>query len=115
MREPRAEDHRSRRSGRTLAMVKELPSTGAIVIVHTVAMREYLRRMIFDIRGAETLKHTNIKVVTQPVDADSLHGVSLPIYTDHAWWEVVGDQVSVATCAAVRRHMERSRIRAQRS
>jgi len=75
-----------RRSGKTLAMVEQLPDSGAIVIVHTKAMQEYLQQMIRDVRGAEVADASRVVIVTDRQSAErQLTGRSVPIYRDHAF------------------------------
>jgi len=76
------------RSGKTLEMVKALPATGSIVVVHTLAMRMYLRNMIQDLRGEAVSKITHIVVIDSRAAAEeTLVGARVPVRIDHAFEE----------------------------
>lgn len=74
------------KAGKTLAMVNSLPEAGAMVVVHNGPMRDYLRRMIRDLRGRSSLAATQIIVISQSYDTDRLQGCLKPIFIDHAFW-----------------------------
>jgi len=78
-----------RGSGRTKKMVMSLPdNSGAFVIVHSRAMWVYVDRMIRDLKKSPPERHFRILVVDSPFDVDRLRGHSLPIFVDHAFWEL---------------------------
>lgn len=83
-----------RRSGRTLAMVRALPETGSVVVVHTPPLRDYVKQMIRDIRGADVARRTNVVVCRQRIDAyEFLTGHRIPVIFDHAYRGSVPDHV----------------------
>lgn len=102
-----------RRSGRTLAMVKALPETGCVVVVPTAAMRDYVRRMVFDVRGGNVLKRTTIKILTRPEDVHTLYGRDEPIHVDHAWYDfaLCRDHVQPGTMEALHYLIDRQKTR----
>lgn len=73
-----------RGEGLTKAMVQALPETGAFVVVHSVAMRAYVRSMVRSVRGDAVADRCRFIVVSQPCHLNELVGASLPIRVDHA-------------------------------
>jgi len=65
-------------------MVRALPEEGAVVIVHSSAMRDYLARMIRDVRGDQMRKACKIVVIQDHSDLDYLKGLSREVFVDHA-------------------------------
>lgn len=88
----------SRRSGRTTRMLQQLPETGAIVVVPSVAHAARMERDIFNIRGSTVCLVTKVAVVSGSPDLHQLRGVSLPIFVDHS----VADNVDSYTLDRVR-------------
>lgn len=81
---------KDRGTGRTLAMVKELPDGGAIVIVHNAVMRRYIERMVSDVRGPAVASVVKVRVVEHRSQADDLlRGARTRVSFDHAWFEHV--------------------------
>jgi len=74
-----------RRSGKTMAMVKALPASGSVVVVHTRPMRTYLQQMLRDVRGPAVAGLTRVVVVNSCAAAEAeLAGARMPIRIDHA-------------------------------
>lgn len=73
-----------RGEGLTMAMVQALPETGAFVVVHSVAMRTYVRSMVRSVRGDAVANRCRIVVVNKSCHLNELVGASLPIRVDHA-------------------------------
>jgi hypothetical protein len=82
-------DDPQRGTGRTLAMVKALPETGAIIVVHSAVLSVYLARMIADVRGEDVFRRMRIVVIRHHGDCRKLEflGAALPVVFDHAWDE----------------------------
>jgi hypothetical protein len=77
-----------RGSGRTKAMVEGLPATGATVIVHTAALADYVRAMIWDLRGPDVAKACKVLSVGNVWRAMvALEGRPGPFAVDHAFWD----------------------------
>lgn len=77
-----------RGTGRTKDMVKGLPRDGrCVVIVHTDAMRSHLRDMIREELGVDAFR-VNILVFETVDDIMRLRGYELPVFVDHAVWEL---------------------------
>ncbi|MGR4927291.1 hypothetical protein ACIPUD_10840 [Bradyrhizobium sp. CAR08] len=74
-----------RSTGQTKAMVEKLPETGSVVVVHTDALRTYVRDMILALCGSEVLGRTRIEVIKNRADADRLLGLRVPVFVDHAF------------------------------
>lgn len=76
----------SRRTGRTLGMVRDLPDDGAIVIVPNDALRRYVEAMIASVRGPEFLQKCRVRAVCSVADAyRCLVGQRRHIAIDHAF------------------------------
>lgn len=73
-----------------MAMVKSLPATGSVVVVHTAALREYVKLMISDVRGSDVMKATTV-VVCNAADLARGHlsGRRVPVVIDHAFYGAV--------------------------
>jgi hypothetical protein len=101
-----------RGSGRTMAMVKNLPDTGSIVIVHSENMCRYITEMIRDIRGRDVLKVTRVKVCNKDQTGKSaFFGTKLPVFIDHDFFEQ-GDVESVREVSRLSQHdHHRNRMR----
>lgn len=69
--------------GKTFAMVKSL-SAPCIVLVHTLSMRSYVRRMIADVHGPGFEREVKVEIVNSSRDLDKLRGLQVPVYIDHA-------------------------------
>lgn len=69
-----------------MAMVKELPENGAVVVVHSPPMRDYVVRMIRDVRGEKVAKATRVLVIGHRIDVQRLYGLRVPTFVDHAFW-----------------------------
>lgn len=84
-----------RGTGRTRAMVMELPEDGAIVVVHTWALGDYIKQMIRDLRGPVAAHNIEIAMVEDHYDALHLQRLWLdtrkPIFVDHAFHNGVVD------------------------
>lgn len=78
-------DEAARPAGRTMAMVRSLPDSGACVIVHNGNMRRYIERMMRDLRGIDFLKRCLVLVIYGHHDLYRLHGLRLPTFIDHAF------------------------------
>lgn len=79
-----------RGTGRTKAMVEALPATGATVIVHGCSLRDYVRHMIRDLRGADVEDACKVVVVRKLYDAmKAMQGRPGPFVVDHAFWDYV--------------------------
>ncbi|HEV2502344.1 MAG TPA: hypothetical protein VGV39_04680 [Mesorhizobium sp.] len=65
-------------------MVESIPASGAVVIVHSVAMRRYVEQMIFDLRGDQVAKLCRVHSISSYSDLARLQGVRMPIRIDHA-------------------------------
>lgn len=87
----------TRRSGKTLAMVRSIPDEGATVVVHSSDVMNYVRRMIGDVRGEEVLKRCRIVVMERPEDVDRIRGEKV-VAIDH----FVIEQASPALRGALR-------------
>jgi hypothetical protein len=75
-----------RRIGQTLDMVMALPASGAVVVVHSVAMRRYVEQMIRDTRGHEVARAQRVVVIDSEHRATrELAGISVMVTFDHAW------------------------------
>lgn len=94
----RASEERNRSTGRTLAMVRALPETGAVVITHSAEHRRYVERMVRDVRGAETAKLVSVRVVRGWSDVQTLEGLRVPVRVDHA----VGPALNAVTWRALK-------------
>ncbi|MBX3536448.1 MAG: hypothetical protein KF735_02320 [Chelatococcus sp.] len=71
-------------------MVERLPDDGGIVVVHCASLRDYVRRMIRDVRGAAVADRVDIRVLRSRSDISaSLCGRSCTVEVDHAWWSNV--------------------------
>jgi hypothetical protein len=71
-------------------MVKSLPATGSVVVVHTLGLRDYVARMIRDVRGPEVAKVTIVAVCrSRPTSEKHLLGRTLPVLIDHAFYDNV--------------------------
>lgn len=80
----------SRKSGRTMEMVKQLPETGSVVIVHSEALRAYVRKMIADIRGREVATRTVVAICcTIDLARTQLTGRRMLVFIDHAFFDNV--------------------------
>lgn len=84
-----------RRAGRTLRWVNELklkPDGRMALLVHTVAMKDYLVRMLRDVRP-DIAPRCNVYVVDSLYDFDRLRGWAgfepNSFEADHAWFEHV--------------------------
>lgn len=76
-----------RRSGKTKALVLGL-KRGSIVIVHTTALVDYVRKMIYDLRGAEFALTCRVRCIYRGSDvARTLAGQSRPVAVDHAFFD----------------------------
>lgn len=73
-----------RQTGRTLAMVRELPPH-AHVIVTTEPLKKYVLQMIRDVRGYEFSRGIHVWIVRDRKDVAPLFGVNSPIRCDHAF------------------------------
>ena len=79
---------RKRGGGQTRGMVMGIPAGGALVVVHSRGMREYVRDMITNLRP-ELQKETNVEVVGNADDARFvLTGRRIPVFVDHAAWQL---------------------------
>jgi hypothetical protein len=77
-----------RDTGRTKAMVLGLPHTGATVIVHTAVLRDYVRHMIRDLRGATVEAATRVCVIRDSHDITrAMAGRRGSFHVDHAFWD----------------------------
>lgn len=86
--------HTDRGSGQTLAMVKALPASGSTVVVHAQALREYVEKMIRDVRGADALRVTTVVVCNREDSARAyLSGRQGPIILDRAFYGNVSPDV----------------------
>jgi len=74
-----------RGTGKTKAMVERLPKSGAVVVVHTSALRDHVRRMISDIHDYDVLCKTEIVVCARRGDEKKLCGFRVPVFVDHAF------------------------------
>lgn len=68
--------------GRTMAMVKALPASGAVVVVHSGVMRDYVRRMIYNVRGREVFDRCAVVILGR--SCAGLRSERRPIFADHA-------------------------------
>ena len=89
-----------RGTGKTLAMVKALPEEGAVVIVHSAVMRDYVLRMIHDVRGDAVRKACKIVVIQRHADLGYLECLRRETFVDHAFYETcldfhLGDKLKV--------------------
>lgn len=73
-----------RGTGKTRKMIEEL-SPNSIVVIHAHAFKPYIRKMIYNLRGAEFEKDTKIIVIDHERDVDQLRGINRPVKFDHAW------------------------------
>lgn len=106
-----------RRSGRTLEMVRSIGPEGGVVIVTTVAMREYVRRMINDIIPESVAKNVHIMIVRNRSDLHMLQGLRSRVYFDHACFETsdAHQRLAMQEAASVaawmnRREEDRARV-----
>ena len=85
-----------RRSGKTKALVLALEER-SIVIVHTVAMVDYVRRMIYNLRGGYFARTCKVLYLTSASDARrQLAGVDRPIAIDHAFLDYADSGLAAA-------------------
>lgn len=85
---------------------------GSIVIVHTVALVDYVRRMIYDLRGSEFARSCRVRCVHTEDDArGALAGQSLPVAIDHSFRDYAGMYVQ----EVVERLAARSTARAKKT
>lgn len=78
-----------RGTGLTKDMVMALPDGGAAVIVHSADMRDYVLRMVRDLRGIELAKRCKMIVLQSHRDLAHLQGLRVPVYVDHAFFDAV--------------------------
>lgn len=78
-----------RGTGLTKAMVMSLPETGAAVIVHNSVMRDYVMRMVRDLRGPDVAKRCKVLVLQHHSDLARLHGLRVQVHVDHAFSDSV--------------------------
>ena len=103
-----------RRSGRTKALVLGLEE-GSIVIVHTVAMVDHMRRMIYDLRGAYFARTCKVLYLSGVSDARrQLAGVDRPIAIDHAFLDYADPGLAAAVQEAKDRAEWRMDVAANR-
>jgi hypothetical protein len=64
----------------------EIPEAGAIYIVHTSQMRDYVRHMIGGLRGPEVFRKTDVVMITSRLDVPrELAGRHKRVIIDHAF------------------------------
>lgn len=83
-----------RNSGRTLRMVRELPSGTRYIVVHDTQMKMYVERMLHDVRPDLTAEGHNrpfVIVVKSTRDCDRLRGCRFAV--DHAMFEHANPEV----------------------
>lgn len=94
-----------RGAGQTLAMVRDLPDAECVVIVHAHPFRNYVMRMIADVRGIDMLKRCRVVAVTDMHSADRLlAGESRAAFVDHAFWYLAEPRVAGFVSAWLERH-----------
>ena len=76
-------------TGLTKAMVIGLPETGAVVIVHNAPMRDYVMRMVRDLRGPDVAKRCKVIALQHHRDLARLQGLRVPVHVDHAFSDCV--------------------------
>lgn len=75
-----------RQTGKTLELVKALPKSGAVVIVHSAGLRRYVERLVEDIHGTETAQAVSVRVVANRCDAlEAIQGRAVPVRIDGMW------------------------------
>lgn len=103
-----------RRSGKAAAFVLALEER-SIVIVHTVAMVDHMRRMIYNLRGGYFARTCKVLYLTSASDARrQLAGVNRPIAIDHAFLDYADSGLAEAVQAAKDRASWRLDVAANR-
>lgn len=103
-----------RRSGKAAAFVLALEER-SIVIVHTVAMVDHMRRMIYNLRGGYFARTCKVLYLTSASDARrQLAGVDRPIAIDHAFLDYADSGLAEAVQEAKDRAEWRMDIAANR-
>lgn len=76
-----------RRTGKTYRMVQALPENGAIIIVPSYPIRDYILNMLRDVRGSEIANRCRIIVIRNHMDIWQLDGLNKPVVFDHSFFE----------------------------
>lgn len=83
-----------RRAGRTFAMVKNLTADVRFIVVHTAQMKDYVERMLWDVRRDlihNSVRRPHVVVVQSTRDCDRLRGQKIVV--DHAVLEFASPEV----------------------
>ncbi|WP_146618675.1 hypothetical protein [Rhodoplanes elegans] len=84
-------------------MIKALPATGSVVVVHNSGLREYVKQMIHDVRGADVLKATTVIICNRSDLARGyLTGRRVPVIVDHVFYAAVPPTVEASVRQLVR-------------
>lgn len=96
-------------SGKTAAMVKALPPTGAIVVVPNPGVQRAIERAIAALHGPVTLARTHIEIVKAREDLHVIRTMRLPVVVDNSWFysAPIPDDDLVAEVTALQRNNER--------
>lgn len=86
----------ARRSGRTYAMIRDLPVTVRVIVVHTAQMKDYIEHMLREVRpdlfqGNAAAAAPVVRVVTSTQGCDRLRGIRIAV--DHEALETATPQV----------------------
>ncbi len=100
-------DNGGRRSGKTKALVLGL-ERHSIVIVHATALVDYVRAMIYDLRGSAFAHTCRVRCIYRGSDvARTLAGESRPVAVDHAFFDYAAQDAIDKVQKAVERINER--------
>lgn len=83
-----------RGTGRTKAMVEAMPPEGGTIIVHNGVVRDYVNRMIRDLRGEPFARTVRVAVVRNYSDCYRLDGLCCHVEVDHAVWENINGETA---------------------
>lgn len=83
-----------RGTGRTKAMVEAMPPEGGTIIVHNAVVRDYVNRMVRDLRGQPFARTVRVSVVQNYSDCYRLQGLSCHVAVDHAVWENINRETT---------------------
>lgn len=96
-------------AGKTEAMVRTLPQSGAIVVVPNVGVQRAVERAIAHQHGAVVLARTHIEIVRERADLHVIRTMRLPVLVDPSWFFTapIPDDDMVAEVSALQRNNER--------
>lgn len=96
-------------AGKTLALIRALPLTGAIVVVPNPGVQRAVERAITHQHGAVVLARTHIEIVRERGDLHVIRTMRLPVLVDPSWFFTapIPDDDMVAEVSALQRNNER--------